>query len=1014
MSDRVAAISALATGPLTLGEEIDTAAPTMVLEGLAEPAWTTSSLITGARITGTAKRRHERSLNIRILGAIASLATGTIAARALGVVNQPVISAHFGAGTAMDAYFATLALPVLLNNLLVGGLQGAVIPAYTRLMKAGKGDEANRVLSTVLNVVLLLIAAMTALMLIDPAAWVRAMAPGASEATITIGVALAPLIVPVLALNTIVGFLSVLSNATSRFALPAFGAMLVPVGMLAGTLALGNTLGISGLAIGLLGGTVLQFLLMLFLARKIEFRYHLVLDLRDPEARALLAQLWPALFGAAIGQVNPVIDQVVASSLASGSISALNYALKIISIPVTVVFVAYSSAVLPFFSNQVAARDFVGLKKTLHLFTWMNGLLTLGMSIVLTFFAAPVVAIIFRHGAFTQHDAAATTGVLIGFSIGLVPMALQFMINRVFNALQQNKTLLKVSLYTMVTNVALDVVLAHFLGLPGIALATAVDYLLTTILLLALLRSRIGPLGLLRPPPQLLEMLAVPLRGYVRPRAGWKLPSTLAPLGATPTRALRNGILVSVTFLGVAAISAKSTVQGARLSAGLTLALIFLRSPYGLLLTWAAAGAFYDIYLFGHSIGFILALGSLPAFAVMLWNEWRQNNLRVGAILAYGGFLLWVALTMTRSPVGLRQFGIDWLGFLDYALVFLLARSQLTTRARFERFVTVMLMMSTALSVLGLLQYIFRFGGYQTPDAPAIYRVSSIFGWSSSLAFYLVLIIPLAIYRALSAPRGRRLFWFLALLLHITALVLTFSREAYVGVIVTVFVAATLLNGRMRIWLLRGLVVGLLLFLPALAIRSVRDRLTFGLDTLNARTYGWSTLVSHLHLLDPLGQGLFSSIALLQRLHPDGVVAPHSLYLQVLFDHGVVGLMLLLTTFFLLLRGAIRVTLRCKGHARLVMALIAGGIAGAFCMVGVDNAFWDFSLGIYFWLVAALPFAPVFSVTARAASVSGPLAAADAADTSDTIREIPPLPASSSLPAAPSAPILSRKRKKRS
>ncbi|HKT37369.1 MAG TPA: murein biosynthesis integral membrane protein MurJ, partial [Ktedonobacterales bacterium] len=891
-----------------------------------------------------------------------TLASGTIAARALGVFNQSVISAHFGAGIEMDAYFATLALPVLLTNLVVNALGSAIVPVYVRMTKDGRDREASEVLSTLLNVVLLFVALLTVLTLLFPRAAVRIMAPGASEATITAGAALAPYLFPILLFSTIIGFLTGIANATRRFGFPAFGAMLVPVGIFLGTILLGNTLGVRGLALGQLGGIILQFLLMLVLSRKLKLHYRPFITFRHIEARTALMQFWPMLIGATIGQANSVIDQIIASLLGSGSISALNYALKVISIPITVIFVAYSQAIYPYLSSQAASRDYKSLKSTISLFAWVVGLVTLGISIVFTVFSGPIIHLLFTRGAFSEQDAASTSATLIGFSVGLVPMAIEFMLTRTFNALQKNGVLMRIAIYTMVTNAALDVLMAHFFGLPGIALATSIDYLLTAVLMLAVLKSAIGPIGIHRPPPQLLRMLAFTPGSARLRRMALRSVSKLEPLGLTFGRTMRNFALVLLGFAAIAVITMKDAVQGLRVAIGFALAFVFIRSPFGLLLTWAALGAFYSVYVLDHSLGYVLALASIPAFLLLIRRETIMNRPWPRALYVYAAFLAWVILGVSLSPLSKSQFAIDVLGYLDYGFVLLLAVTELTTRQRFERFVTVLLCSSTFLSLLGIAQYLLRFGGYQEPGAALVYRVAGIYGWSNSFGFYLCLVLPIAIYRLLTSPRGQRLLWSLVLALHIAALALTFVRTAWLAAFLMIAVAAILLDRKRRKPLLAGIGVVLvagtaLALIPQLGIQK---RLLQNVTTLNSRTGGWDALIANFHPTDVLGQGLYASNDLLYHLHPDGVVAPHSLYLQVLFDHGIIGLLLLIMTILLLIGGAVRKAWRSQGNARILAALAAGGLIAAAAYVAVDNEFWVYGLGTYFWLLAALPYARVF------------------------------------------------------
>lgn len=449
-------------------------------------------------------------LNISILGAIAGLAGATLAARALGVINQIVVSAHFGAGTAMDAYFATFAVPTFISDLVVAAVEASLIPTYIRLSHAGQEQEATDVLSTLVNMVTLALGGLMALMLLFPHVMVRIFAPGIPAETEAIAVALAPLLFPTMLLNTFVGFITCLLLTRRRFALPAFSGMLLPIGTIIGTVLLGDTFGVSALALGLIAGTVCQLLVLIFMARQAQLHYRPVLHIKHRNLLFVLAQFWPVCLGTAISGANTSIDQVVASLLGTGSISALNYALKVISIPSSIIFSATSRAVLPFFSDQAADRNITSLKETLRFFVWLVSLVTAAGSILCFLCADLIVTLLFRHGAFTEQDAQLTASVLRGFSFGLVPMAAGFLIPQVYSALNRNNLLLRITIYTLVTNVALDILLAYFFGLPGIAWGTSIDYFLTTILEVAILRMLIGSFDLLKPPPQLFRLLHWP------------------------------------------------------------------------------------------------------------------------------------------------------------------------------------------------------------------------------------------------------------------------------------------------------------------------------------------------------------------------------------------------------------------------------------------------------------------------------------------------------------------------
>src|SRR5262249_3835004 len=157
---------------------------------------------------------------------------------------------------------------------------------------------------------------------------------------------------------------------------------------------------------------------------------------------------------------------------------------------------------------------------------------------------------------------------------------------------------------------------------------------------------------------------------------------------------------------------------------------------------WAGLGAFYDIQVGGFSIGWVLALASLPVFAITFWREWRNLARRTWAIWAYALFLLWMLTSATRSAVGVAKFGvIEWADINNLALM-LLAVAVLTPRERPGGFLSVLLTTSSSISLIGIAEYVLHFNGYQEQGSFWLYRVFGVFGWTNSFGFYLDMVLP--------------------------------------------------------------------------------------------------------------------------------------------------------------------------------------------------------------------------------------------------------------------------------
>src|SRR5579884_1054258 len=291
------------------------------------------SLNTDSQALGSNARMaaiHLRSANKQIFRALLSLASANLLIRIMGLCNQVIVTARFGQGTAMDAYFVAAGLPILLAQLLASSLESSVIPIYARVRSKGSSEQASRLFSTLLNLLIIALVLFTIGMLFLRSQLVILSAPWSPLLTQNIAIELAPYIFPVLIFMTINSFMECLLNTEGQFGWPAYAGILVPLTTATFVIVGGQSRGVVMLCIGTLAGQVLQLLLIILRAHRARIIYRFSFDLRSPEVTAIALVAWPALFSGLISQASPFVDQIFASSLSAGGIAALNNALKLI------------------------------------------------------------------------------------------------------------------------------------------------------------------------------------------------------------------------------------------------------------------------------------------------------------------------------------------------------------------------------------------------------------------------------------------------------------------------------------------------------------------------------------------------------------------------------------------------------------------------------------------------------------------------------------------------------------
>jgi putative peptidoglycan lipid II flippase len=248
---------------------------------------------------------------------------------------------------------------------------------------------------------------------------------------------------------------------------------------------------ITAIAIGTLIGGVAQFAIQWPLLRREGFAYKPTLKWRDEGLRRVLVLMGPGTVGVAATQVNVFVNTVLATSQGTGAVSWLNFAFRLMYLPIGLFGVSIATATLPAVSRHAARQDKAAVRNTIadgiSLMLMLNVPATLGLIVL----ATPIVRIIFERGAFTPADTAATASALQFYGFGLLGYSVVRIVSPAFYALGRARTPVQVSVATVLFNAALNIVLAQVLGYRGLALGTSIAALFNATLLLTLLRRHL-------------------------------------------------------------------------------------------------------------------------------------------------------------------------------------------------------------------------------------------------------------------------------------------------------------------------------------------------------------------------------------------------------------------------------------------------------------------------------------------------------------------------------------------
>lgn len=407
-----------------------------------------------------------RSTGLVILGASAG--------RLVGVAREAVFASHFGASPTTDAYLVAVLIPTLLQNVVAGGtLQAAFVPLLAEEEAASGRAAANRLVADLNLVTFVILSTLTAGLVAFAGPVVRLVGPGFGRETVNMAASLLRWSAVLIVLN---GALAVMLGALNTYGRYRTTATLSPVlnGVtIVAIVALAPLWGIYAAMAGLVFGTVAQCCMQLgplraegVRLREGRFSLHLI--------HRLLPALVPAILASAVAQSNPLADKVIGSFLGVGSITYLNYS-ELFAGGVAIVTTSVALVAFPMISGAVARREDQQASRMIDEATHFTLLTAIPLAALLGAFAPDVVRSVYGWGKLSADDLHQVALCLAGYAIGIPFTGLFYLLIRVLYSLKRAPQALYLSTAYFVMHTVLALVLAPWLGAPGIALATSVS-----------------------------------------------------------------------------------------------------------------------------------------------------------------------------------------------------------------------------------------------------------------------------------------------------------------------------------------------------------------------------------------------------------------------------------------------------------------------------------------------------------------------------------------------------------
>src|SRR5216683_1704907 len=393
-------------------------------------------------------------------------------------INGRIFTAahRFGAGDALDAFYAALLLPNFLTSAVGESFGTSFLPVYIELRETQGSHVAQRMLSSLACCGLAAFLGLSLLLALFCGYLLPFIGSGFDQAKLGLAQALSIPLLMWLGLCGINALWHAALNADERFAVSAITPILSPLFVIVTLVGFASRWGVYAVAVGSFLGGVADLIFCGIALRRAGISLLPRWYGLSPALLKVFRQFAPIVAGTLLMGSATVVDQTMAGMLSSGSVAALNYANKLLTVPIWVGVHSLSVAVVPSFSQLSARGDWAGMRHVLRTYARLIILVSLPLTFVLIRYSEPLVGLFFQGGAFTAQDVRVVGRVQMLLSLQLPFFALGILYVRALSALKHSQVLMWGTIINVVVNAVLNIVLMRIMGLAGIALSTSVMY----------------------------------------------------------------------------------------------------------------------------------------------------------------------------------------------------------------------------------------------------------------------------------------------------------------------------------------------------------------------------------------------------------------------------------------------------------------------------------------------------------------------------------------------------------
>jgi len=419
-----------------------------------------------------------RRRRIAVNTAIFSLATGL--SRIAGLGREILASSYFATSGAFSAFTIAFQVPNLLRMLVADqAITAAFVPVFTELLEQRRRAEAFRLASTFFFLIFAVLGSVTVVFVVlAPLVMPLFTGDAFSPALDSLTSGLSRLLFPVVVLLGLNGLCVAILNAYDHFTIPALAPLAWNVVIVVLLVVLRPLFEgpqeLYAYAIGVLAGTVVQFLMAFPVLRRHGFELRFAVDWRDPRVKQVVMLMLPVTVGLGVINVDLVINSTLGSLVSEQAPRAIDAAFRLYQLPQGMFSIALATVLFPALTRAAVRSDYPLLRGTMANGVRQILLLLIPAAAISAALATPIVRLVYEHGEFGPESTDAVAEALLWFSFALPFNGANLLLTRTFFSLQRPWTATTIAIASIVVNTAVSVALYAPLGIAGLVIGTVV------------------------------------------------------------------------------------------------------------------------------------------------------------------------------------------------------------------------------------------------------------------------------------------------------------------------------------------------------------------------------------------------------------------------------------------------------------------------------------------------------------------------------------------------------------